>query len=139
MAASILTIRPDRSATVLCSVRRISGEDAGAGVGGGGEPSFTGGTPCGGRLLGAAGLPGGWEVALGVGRDIGGRAISFPVACLNKASISACGNTLPPSLIICSRYHTSFEAHTIETEVKEAFRLKIPKHQYSTTSVTSLC
>lgn len=108
MAVSILAIRPDRLATVFSSVSRTSGEGAGVDVGNDEGLDATDGIPGGGPLLGVDGLAGGREVLLGTGRDIGGREISFPVACLNRASTSDCDNTLLPSPIPSSKYHDNF-------------------------------
>ncbi len=93
----------------------VTGLAAGWGV----APGATGSALWGGPVLGVTGLAAGWDVTPGAaGFAVGGGAISCPVACLNRASISDCGNTLPSSPITCSKYYSSFEVNCSKIEVE---------------------
>lgn len=104
MLVSTLAIRCDSSATVACIFFNASseggGDSGGAGAGGGAVGAGSGG----GLVFVTAGLDGG-VLFSAAGLAAGGVAMSIPVACLNMASISDCGSTLPSLLIACSVYY----------------------------------
>lgn len=98
MVISTLVIRWARLATAVSSDLRISGAGAGAGAGVGASAG-----------AGVGVGVGDGDVVVGVtGFAAGGEATFFPVAFLNKLSISDCASMLPLSLIICSKYHNNF-------------------------------
>ncbi len=114
MLVSTLIIRCVNSAIAACILFNApsggggggaaGGGTVGAGAGGGTIGAGTDGAGAGGGTDGAGAGGGGGVLFDAAGLAAGGAAMSIPVACLNMASISDCGITLPSLLIACSIY-----------------------------------